>query len=102
MPEAQLIDVVVSDHARMALTSLGADDRRRVHSWFDNLANWKNDRNVRSRARPIPSEPNLYVLRTGGDILLVFRLEKDSIVVESVHREHAVEAFRHAAEVEGP
>src|SRR5438045_1628000 len=34
-----------------ALRTLAADDRQRVFSWFDHLANWENDEQVRKMAK---------------------------------------------------
>ena len=46
-----LMNVQLSDHARMAYSSLGPEDRRRVEAWFDHLQNWRNDEFIRSMAK---------------------------------------------------
>ena len=38
MPE-NLLDLQISEHTRIAYSSMGPDDRRRVDAWFGHLRN---------------------------------------------------------------
>ena len=69
------------------------DDRRRVVSWFDHLANWENDEFVRSRSYRLPSGENLYVLHATPDFRIFFTLDEGRIVVLDLARKDTLEKF---------
>jgi hypothetical protein len=89
----ELLDLQVSDHAKIAYNSLGPDDRRRVDSWFDHLRNWGNDEFIRSKARRLNSEEGIYVLPTSTDILIAFSIASDIVKIISIFRKDATSKF---------
>ena len=65
-----------------AIRTLGADERRKVFSWFDHLENWENDEHVRKMSKAMIYQ-NTYVLDTSDDIRIFFTMDatKDKIVI---------------------
>src|SRR2546426_1153263 len=92
MPD-DLLSLHVSEHARIAYSSLGPDDRRRVDAWFDHLRNWKNDEFIRSKSKPLQPEEDVYILRTSTDIVIAFTMADDTVTVLSIFRNEAVSKF---------
>jgi hypothetical protein len=50
-----LLDLRMTERAKMAYSALGPEDRRLVDAWFDHLRNWRNDAFVRSKSTPVKS-----------------------------------------------
>ncbi len=73
--------VLQTPPVEIALRTLGPQDRQEVLAWFDNLRNWESDSWLRSRAKQVNPSDNVYVLKTGGEFRIFFRLEQDQIVV---------------------
>jgi hypothetical protein len=87
------LSLQVSEHARIAYSSLGADDRRRVDAWFDHLRNWRNDQFIRSRSNRLDSEDETYVLRTSMDIVIAFTISGDTVTILSIFRDETLNKF---------
>ena len=75
------MQVLSTSPVEIALRTLGAEDREEVLAWFENLRNWEKDTVLRSRAQRLSGSDNVYVLKTGGDFRIFFRLESDRLVV---------------------
>lgn len=97
MPEAPLIPVEITAHAETVLSSLPMHERRAVHSWLDHLRNWHNDNFLRSHARPLEGQPDLYALTTSTGVQIVFQLKEDGIVVLAAFHSEDLRYFREGA-----
>lgn len=82
--------IVTTPDVDMSLRTLGPDERRRVHAWFDHLANWDNDSFVRQNSHPLDGIPGVRVLRTSGDLRIFFKMEGDTITIEMVAYRDAI------------
>lgn len=89
----ELLNLDISEHARIAYSSLGADDRRRVDAWFNHLRNWRNDEFIRSRSDRLKSEDETYVLRTNMDIVIAFTIAHDTVTILSIFRDETLSKF---------
>jgi hypothetical protein len=92
MAQEQL-DLQLTEQARIALSSLGQEDRRLVSAWFDHLRNWRNDEHVRARSRRLPADGEVFALRTSGDLVIAFQLAGDQVTVLTILRERSLGAF---------
>lgn len=92
----RMLTLQLTEGARVALSSLGDDDRRQVLAWFDHLKNWPNDEFVRAHSRPLASQAGVQVLRTNSDFAIFFRLAGDTVTVQSIFREDALRALEAA------
>jgi len=92
------MQVTKSESVRIALRTLGEQDRRRVEAWLDHLGNWENDEFVRAQSHRLPSDGNTYVLGTGSDLRVFFTVTKDGIVILDVARKAALQGFAGAAD----
>lgn len=97
VPESTLMAVHVSDHARIAIAGLTDEERRIVHSWLDHLRNWRNDGFIRDKSQRLEVAADTYVLRTSADIVIVFSIHDDAVLIVSVFRKEALSAFETAA-----
>lgn len=90
------MNVAVTNAAKIAVTGLPDDERRRVHAWFDHLKNWPTDREVQKNStRVLPEqEPNVYVLRTTSDVRIFFTVDDDEITVVDVARKDALRTVK--------
>jgi hypothetical protein len=78
----------------LSLSTLGDSDRRVVHSWFDHLRNWRHDDFIRERSRTLGgSDSDLRVVQTSNDLMIVFRIDGDAIVVLSIFRKESLNQF---------
>jgi len=93
-----LLAVRISDHARIAYSSLGAEDRRRVDAWFDHLRNWRNDLHIQAKSRRLESDEEMYVLPTSTEFFLAFSISGDEVTVLSILRKDALRTFEALAE----
>jgi hypothetical protein len=98
MVEDQL-SLQISEHARIAYSSLGADDRRRVDAWFDHLRNWRNDQFIRSKSSRLDSEDETYVLRTSMDLVIAFTVARDTVTILSIFRDETLNKFAATAAI---
>ncbi|HET6884102.1 MAG TPA: hypothetical protein VFI31_28365 [Pirellulales bacterium] len=90
------MNVVVSNAAKIAVTGLPDEDRRRVHAWFDRLKNWPTDQAVRKNStRLLPEEePSVYVLRSTSDVRIFFTVDGDEITVVDVARKDSLKTVK--------
>jgi hypothetical protein len=82
----------------IALRTLDAAGVRRFRAWFDRLGNWDGDELVRKRSYPLESMPGVYVLKTGGEIWIFFRIDEEVITILDIANKSAVLAFGHSPE----
>ncbi len=82
--------VVTTPEVDIALRMLGADDVRRIHAWFDHLANWDGDPFVRDNSPVLPGVPDTRVFRTSSDTRIFFKLEGETIVVLDIATKQAI------------
>jgi hypothetical protein len=73
--------VLQTQPVEIALRTLGPEDRQEVHVWLNHLRSWENDAFLRSRAKKVNASDNVYVLKTGGEFRIFFRLEQERIVI---------------------
>jgi hypothetical protein len=92
------MNVTTSPSVKIALRTLGEEDRRRVTAWFDHLKNWDNDEIVRSQSHRLASDDSTYLLRTSSDMLIFFTIHKDGIEILDIARGAVLQAFDWAAE----
>jgi hypothetical protein len=88
-----LLSLQITDHARIAYTALGPEDRRLVDAWFDHLRNWRSDEFIRSRSRRLKSEEEIYVFQTSTDIIIAFKIDGNKVIVLSIFRKEALRTF---------
>lgn len=90
------MNVAVSNAAKIAVSSLTDEDRRRVHFWFDHLRNWPSDPEVQKNStRPLPEdEPNTYVLRGASGVRIFFTVDEDQITVVDVARKESLRTVK--------
>lgn len=76
----------------LSMSSLGPDDVRRVHAWFDYLKRWDEDEVVRKNSLPLPGHQGVFVLRTTTDIRIFFRIDGNTITVLDIAERSAIVA----------
>ena len=93
------MDLIISHPAEIALNTLGEDDRRKIHAWFDHLRNWETDQFVQSKSRKLDlaGDESVYVLRTSTDLRLFFILGSDRIEVIDIARRDSLERVGQAS-----
>ncbi len=82
--------VVTTSAVDLALRTLGPDEVRRVHAWFDHLAHWDGDPFVREHAHALNEVPGVRVLRTSTDTRIFFTIEGDTITVLDIAKKQAI------------
>src|SRR6185437_12127134 len=89
-----LLNLEISERAKIAYASLGEEDRRLVSAWYRHLQNWRNDNFVRSIARRLNSDEETYVLQASNtDIFVAFTISQDTVTIISIFRKEAVSKF---------
>jgi hypothetical protein len=93
------MNLVLSHAAEIALRTLGDEDRRKVHAWFDYLKNWDNDQFVRSKSRKLelPGSDEVYVLKTTTDLHLFFILHPNHIEIIDIARSDSLQTVSQAS-----
>jgi len=92
------MNVILTQPVEIALRTLGPEDREKVVAWFDHLKNWENDSLLRSQAKRVNSADNVYVLKTGGDVRIFFRLEQDRIAILDIATKATILSSGHVPE----
>jgi hypothetical protein len=87
----QLLKLRLNDDAELALSTLGADDRRRVENLIQQLRHGREDEFVRFHSMAMATMPHHFVLKT-RDWLVFFELKEGEVVVLSVMRSDALRA----------
>lgn len=87
------MDVLMNQPARMALSMLGGDDRRRVMVWLDYLKRWHEDEFVRSHSKKLDTADDVFVFRTSSDFRIFFTVADDHIEVLDITRAEALASF---------
>ena len=82
--------VVTTPAVDLALRTLGPDEVRRIHAWFDHLANWDGDPFVRENSHALAEVPGVRVFRTSTDTRIFFTIEGDTITVLDVANKQAI------------
>jgi mRNA-degrading endonuclease RelE of RelBE toxin-antitoxin system len=92
----QMMNIAITNAAKIAVTGLPDEERRRVHAWFDHLRNWRTDPEVRKNSRPLlpEDEHSVYVLRTTSDVRIFFTVDEDEITVLDVARKDSLRTVR--------
>lgn len=85
--------VVPSSLVEIQMRMMTDDNRRMVSAWFDSLAKWDRDAEIRKLPQPLPSHPDTYYLKIGNDLRLFFQLKADVIEVLNIVSKEAVLAF---------
>ncbi len=93
-----LLNLQISEQARIAYTSLGPEDRRLVEAWFDHLRNWRNDDFIRSKSKRLNPDEEIYVFQTSTDIVIAFAITANEVTVLSIFRKETLRAFETMAE----
>jgi hypothetical protein len=92
----RLLNVIVSDDAQMAFSSLGDDDQRRISGLLESLRYGRDDERVRFHSAKVATMDHHFAWQA-GDWLIFFRQGESEVEVLSIHRKDALRAF-HAAE----
>jgi mRNA-degrading endonuclease RelE of RelBE toxin-antitoxin system len=85
-------EVVKTPLVDVALRTLDNESRRQVNAWFDNLANWDGDEFVRKHSHILDSLPDVYVLRTSGDLRIFFKIQGNTLTVVDIATKQSIEA----------
>ena len=96
-------NVVTTTPVDLALRTLGPEEARQVHAWFDHLANWDGDPFVRENSHALAGVPGVLVLRTSSDIRIflydlqllrsIFFFKLKNIILETCRNEYYKEYF---------
>jgi hypothetical protein len=82
-----LLTVQLTNSAQIAVSSLGAEDRRLVEGWFEHLRHWGTDEFVRSQSRRLKPEEEVYTFPAiGSDLMIAFRVSEPVVNVLSIFR----------------
>jgi hypothetical protein len=95
-----LLNLVLSDDAEMALSSLGDDDRRRVSGLLENLRRGRDDERVRFHSVAVATMPYHFAWQA-GDWLIFFRQGESEVEVLSILRKDALRAFHAVGQARG-
>lgn len=87
----RLLNLVLSDDAEMALSTLGDDDRRRVSGLLENLRRGRDDDRVRFHSVAVATMPHHFAWQA-GDWLIFFRQEETEVEVLSILRKDVLRA----------
>ena len=87
------LDLRMSEDASFALATLGEDDRRTISAWLDHLRDWRNDPFLRSRAKRLKPDEELYVLHLGRDLVIAFQIAGNQATILSIFRGEALRRF---------
>ena len=96
------LNLELTEHATIAYTALGAEDRRLVDAWFDHLRNWRHDDFIRSKSRRLKPDEETYVLQTSSDIIIAFKIAGTRVIVFSIFRKEALRKFETLAGQDTP
>ena len=94
----QLLNLEVTEHAKIARATLGPEDRRLVDAWFDHLRNWHNDEFIRSRSRLLKPKESVYTFETSSDIIIAFEIRENLVTVLSIFRKDSLRPFETMSE----
>jgi hypothetical protein len=94
------LNLVRSNDAEMALSSLGDDDRRQVSDLLEILRHGRDDARVRFHSVAVATMPYHFVWYA-GEWLIFFRESGDDVVVVSIHRKDALNKFKAASQAIG-
>lgn len=92
-----LLNLQMTEQAKVALSSLGPKDRGLVKAWFDHLRNWRNDDYIRSRSRRVELPDEAYVFETSTDLAIAFKITGDAVIVLSIFRAETLRKFEAAS-----
>ena len=91
--ENNLLNVEISDHARIPYLSLGPEDRRNIDVWLDQLRNWRNDEFLRSKARRLKPDEEFYLVDVGDDLFIAFDIADDKLKLFSIYSRDTLRKF---------
>jgi hypothetical protein len=91
--ESAMKKVVTTRDVDIALRTLEDDNRRRMQTWFGQLANWDRDEWVRTHSHSLDSIPGVYVLQTNTDFRIFFKMQGNTITVINIGSRQAILAF---------
>jgi hypothetical protein len=91
--ENNLLSIEIGKHAHSHYTLLGPDDRRNVDVWLEQLRNWRNDEFLRSRAKRLASEEEIYVVDIGNDLFMYFEIADGKVILRGIFGKEALRAF---------
>lgn len=97
-----LLGLQISEHAKIAYTSLGPEERRLVDAWFDHLRNWRSDEFIRAKSKQLKFDEDIYAFQTSSDFVIVFKIVGNEVTVLSIFREEALRTFASSAEKSTP
>jgi hypothetical protein len=97
-----LLNLEVAGQARIALATLGPEDRRLIESWFVHFRNWRNDDFIRSHSRRLNAPEELYLFQTSTDLAIAFEIAGDKVIVQSIFRKEAIRPFEAMTERAAP
>jgi mRNA-degrading endonuclease RelE of RelBE toxin-antitoxin system len=92
--------VITGPSVDVALRTLDDDNRRRVHAWFEHLANWDEDAFVRRHSHLLDSVPGVYVLKTSTDLRLFFTIQPDTVTILDIATKRSILTSGHISEGE--
>jgi hypothetical protein len=99
---ADLLKLELTEHARIALATLGPEDRRLVDAWLDHLKNWWNDDYIRSKSSRLKPDEEIYVFQTSTDLMIAFEIAGDKVIVLSIFSQDTLRKFKRIAEPSTP
>jgi hypothetical protein len=82
--------VITSPTVEIALNSLRPEEVDQVQRWFDSLRRWDEDGEAKGLTVPLESIPDVYLMRTPGDLRVFFRIDGDTVTVVDVTRTRTI------------
>src|ERR1700683_3677684 len=73
------MQVMLSERVKTALSTLGPDDREKVHTWFGYLRNWEEDAFVKSQSVTLTVQgQSVHMFRTSTEVRIFYTVDLQS------------------------
>ncbi|HZW32442.1 MAG TPA: hypothetical protein VFF52_17135 [Isosphaeraceae bacterium] len=91
--ENNLLSIEIGKHAYLPYTNLGSEDRRNIDVWLEQLRNWRNDEFLRSRAKRLKPDEEIYAVNAGNDLFIAFEIADGKVILRSIIGKELLRAF---------
>jgi hypothetical protein len=81
-----MMKVVLDESVQMVLRVMNPDPVAQMHAWFNHLARWDTDEEVRKNCHPLQNTPGVFVMQTNSDLRIFFQVDGDTITVLEIMR----------------
>ena len=91
--ENNLLSIEIGKHAEMPYFYLGPEDKRNIDVWLEQLRNWRNDEFLRSRAKRLKPDEEIYVVDAGRDLFIAFEIADGKLILRGIFGKETLRAF---------